>query len=465
MKKNKILLLLLSFMVFTSCDEELELRPEDQLTLETSFDNEANARGVLIGAYSAAQSDDVLNGTRQAIADWMADNVEFVGSFPTFNDIYNFSQLSDNGSIFAIWDDHYEVIGATNLVIKFVPTIEDEGFTQEERDEVIGEAKFLRALAHFSLANIFAQPYSLTGGSNLAVPLILEPFETEVEFPSRATLNEVYNQVESDLRDAAAVLGDANPSKASQGAANALLSRLFLYKQEYTKAAEFANMVIENPTYSLASGYDFYNTLDPEFVFTLVNTAVDGQDSGQGFSGLYNPVPAGRGDAPFTPNLIEAYGGLSTSDKRFTELTQVGVDAQQGQDRIFTSKYPDGVTNADNAPVIRITEMYLTRAEANFRNGTAIGATPLADINRLRQRAGLEPLSAITSVDQILHERRLELAFEGHRRMDLLRVLMPLRRPGMPNVEESEPGDLKTIFPIPNRAVDLNPNLEQNPGY
>lgn len=452
-------------MVFTSCDEELELRPEDQLTLDTSFDNEANARGVLTGAYSTAQQDDVLNGTRQAIADWMADNVDFVGSFPTFNDISQFSHLSDNTSIFAIWDDHYEVIGATNLVIKFVPTVEDDGFTQEERDELIGEAKFLRALTHFSLANIFAQPYSLTGGSNLAVPLVLEPFEGTVENPSRATLNEVYNQVESDLRDAAAVLGDGDPSKASKGAANALLSRLFLYKQEYDKAAEFADMVINNPAYSLASGYDFYNTLDQEFVFTLVNSAVDGQDSGQGFSGLYNPVPTGRGDAPFTVNLIEAYGGLSTSDKRFTDLTQIGTDAQQNDDRVFTSKYPDGITNSDNAPVIRITEMYLTRAEANFRNGTEIGATPLADINRLRERAGLAPLTAITSVDQILNERRLELAFEGHRRMDLLRVLQPLRRPGMPNAGESDPGDLKTIFPIPNREVDLNPNLEQNPGF
>lgn len=464
MKKNKILLLLLSFMVFISCDDELEIQPEDQLTLNTAFDNESNARGVLIGAYSAAQQDDVLNGTRQAMADWMADNVDFVGSFPTFVDISQFSQLSDNVSIFALWDDHYEVIGAANLVIEFVPTVEDEGFTEEEREEVIGEAKFLRALAYFSLANIFAQPYSLTDGSNLAVPLVLEPFVDEVEFPSRATLSEVYDQIENDLRDAASVLDNEERWRASEGAANALLSRLFLYKQEYEKAAEFANLVIEAPAYQLASGYDFYDTLDAEFIFTLVNTPVDGQDSGEGFSGLYNPVPVGRGDAPFTTNLIEAYGGTDTNDRRFTELTQIGTDAQQNE-RVFTSKFPDGITNSDNAPVIRITEMYLTRAEANFRNGTEIGAAPLADINRLRERAGLDPLGSIASVDQILHERRLELAFEGHRRMDLLRVLEPLRRPGMPNVEDSDPGDIKTIFPIPNREVDLNPNLEQNPGY
>jgi starch-binding outer membrane protein, SusD/RagB family len=454
----------MSIFIFTSCDDELNLAPEDQLTLPVSFSNEQTALGVLNGAYSAAQQDDVLNGTPQAISDWMADNVDFVGSFPTFQEISEFDQLSDNTSIFAIWDDNYETIGATNLVIKFIPLVEDENFTDEERSTAVAEAKFLRALIYFNMANLFGQPYSVDGGSSLSVPLITEPFEGEVDFPSRATLEEVYSQVESDLMDAEAVLSDGNNTRANKGAAQALLSRLYLYKGEYAKAADYANRVIQSPAYALASNYEFYDTLSSEFVFTLVNTSADGQDSGQGFSGLYNPAPDGRGDAPFTDNLIAAYGGESTADKRFTELTQIGNDAE-GNERYFTSKYPDGITNSDNAPVIRITEMYLTRAEANFREGTAVGDTPLNDINKLRARAGLAPLASIDSVDQILAERRLELAFEGHRRMDLLRVLKPLRRAGMPFVERSNPGDDKTIFPIPNREIDLNDNLVQNPGY
>ncbi|HSM63993.1 MAG TPA: RagB/SusD family nutrient uptake outer membrane protein, partial [Gillisia sp.] len=252
--------------------------------------------------------------------------------------------------------------------------------------------------------------------------------------------------------------------RASKGAAQALLSRLYLYKGEYGNAANYADKVIQNSAYALANNFEFYNTLSPEFVFTLVNSSDDGQDSGQGFSGLYNPVPGGRGDAPFSDNLIQAYGGSTSVDKRYTELNQVGNDAE-GNERVFTSKYPDGVSNADNSPVIRITEMYLTRAEANFREGTTVGDTPLNDTNKLRSRAGLAPLASIASVDQILEERRKELAFEGHRRMDLLRLLMPLRRPGMDDVDKSNAGDNKTIFPIPNREVDLNPNLVQNPGF
>lgn len=464
MRKNIILLLLISVLGFTSCDDELQLDPEDQLTLPVSFSNKETSLGVLTGAYSAAQQDDVLNGTRQAISDWMADNVDFVGSFPTFQDISAFTQLSDNTSIEAIWDDNYETIGATNLVIKYIPTVDDVDFTDDEKAVAVAEAKFLRALIYFNMANIFSQPYSITGGSNLSVPLVLEPFDAEVQFPERATLSVVYDQIEADLLEAETVLGDSDNSRASKGAAQALLSRLYLYKGEYGKAANYADKVIQNSAYALANTFEFYNTLSPEFVFTLVNTSDDGQDSGQGFSGLYNPVPDGRGDAPFSDNLIQAYGGSTSVDKRYTELTQIGNDAE-GNERVFTSKYPDGVSNADNAPVIRITEMYLTRAEANFREGTTVGDTPLNDINKLRLRAGLAPLVSIASVDQILEERRKELAFEGHRRMDLLRVLMPLRRPGMDDVDKSNAGDDKTIFPIPNREVDLNPNLVQNPGF
>ncbi|HKJ49720.1 MAG TPA: RagB/SusD family nutrient uptake outer membrane protein, partial [Christiangramia sp.] len=180
---NKLILLLLSVFVI-SCDDELELQPEDQLTLDVSFSNKETALGVLTGAYSAAQQDDVLNGTRQSYADYMADNAEFVGSFTTFQQISEFNQLSDNTSINALWDDNYEVIGATNLVIKYIPTVEDVDFTDEEKAKAVAEAKFLRALIHFNMANIFAQPYSLNNGDTPAVPLITEPFDAEVQFPS-----------------------------------------------------------------------------------------------------------------------------------------------------------------------------------------------------------------------------------------------------------------------------------------
>lgn len=452
----------LASLAMVACDQELELAPEDILDKEVSFSNETTTRGVLTGVYSTAQQDDVLNGTPQLMGEWQSDNVDFVGSFPTFNQIKLYTTLSDNTSIAGIWDDSYETIGGANLVIENTPLVDDPNFTEEERNEVIAEAKFLRALVYFNISNLFSQPLQVGGGSTLAVPLVTEPFEGEVTYPERASLAAVQGQIETDLLEAIPFLTDGDNSRASAGAAKALLARLYLYQEKWAEAADYANQVIQDPNYVLASDYSFYDTFSSEFVFTLVNTAADGQDSGEGFSGLTNPTPAGRGDAPFSDNLIAAFEE-EVGDLRYAELVQTGTDAL-GTVRPFSAKFPEAINNSDNAPVIRITEMYLTRAEANFRGGTTIGAAPLSDINTLRTRAGLTPLVTL-DLDQILNERRKELCFEGHRRMDLLRNNLNLRRPGMANEAESAPGQPKTIFPIPALQRDLNTNMEQNPGY
>ena len=462
--KNKFIIALLTSMVILSCsDSELDLAPEDQLTQDVAFSNESLALGVLTGVYSAAQQDDVLNGTWQLAGDWQADNIDFVGSFPTFNEVKNYTTLSDNTSIAALWDDSYETIGTANLVIKNVPLVEDDNFTAEERANAVAQAKFMRALIYFNLSNWYAQPIQVSNGSDLAVPLVLEPFEGEVTFPARATLNEVQAQIEQDLLDALPALNDDDNSIATLGAAQALLARLYLYQEKWGQAADFANRAINNAAYDLASDYSFYNTQSNEHYFVLVNTAADGQDSGQGFSGLSNPTPNGRGDAPYSPNLISAFEE-EPGDLRYASLTQVGTDAL-GATRPFSSKFPEAVNNSDNAPVLRVTEMYLTRAEANLRGNTTVGGvTPLEDINTLRERAGLDDLGSV-NLDQILNERRKELCFEGLRRMDLLRNNLNLRRTGQNNVSESAPGQPKVIFPIPVNELDLNENLIQNPGY
>ncbi len=460
--KNKFILILLATATFFSCDEKLDLAPEDQLTQDVAFSNKELALGVLTGVYSAAQQDDVLNGTWQLAGDWQADNIDFVGSFPTYNEVKNYTTLATNVSIAGMWDDSYETIGTANLVIKNIPLVDDPSFTDAERNNAIAQAKFMRALVYFNLSNWYSQPIQVSGGTSLAVPLVLEPFEGEVQFPARATLNEVQAQIEQDLLEALPHLTDGDNSIATLGACQAFLARLYLYQEKWAQAADFANQAIQNSNYALANNYTFYNTQSSEFYFTLVNTEADGQDSGQGFSGLSNPTPTGRGDAPYSDNLLAAFAA-EPGDLRFSELTQTGADAL-GTVREFSSKFPEAINNSDNAPVFRVTEMYLTRAEANLRGGTSVGDTPLNDINALRSRAGLPDLLAVT-LDDILNERRKELCFEGHRRMDLLRNNMNLRRPGMANEAESAPGQNKVIFPIPVNELDLNENLEQNPGY
>ncbi|WP_299314051.1 RagB/SusD family nutrient uptake outer membrane protein [uncultured Aquimarina sp.] len=458
--KFSVLILLLVVLLTTSCEDKIELLPEDLTVNEVVFSNGALALGAVTGIYNRAQQDDVLNGTLQFSSEWQADNVDFIGTFTTFGEIRDYATLAANTSIFGMWDDNYEVIGAANLVIDNVPLIEDVSFTTAQRSQAIAEARFLRALVYFNIATVFGQPLQVGAGeNNLSVPLVTSS-ELGQELP-RATLGEVYDFVESEFLAIIPDLAAGTRILANPGACRAFLAKLYLYQERWDDAANFANDVINDSFYSLATDYAFYDSPDAtEHIFTLLNDPVDGQDSGEGFSGLSNPVPEGRGDVPFSQNLLDAYAE-EAGDLRF--ITQTGPGAE-GADRIFTNKFPEGDNNSDDAPVMRVTEMYLTRAEANLRGNTSIGATPLDDINELRNRAGLSDLASI-DLDIILNERRKELAFEGQRRMDLLRNNMSLRRPGQVNDANSAPGMDRTIFPIPQGVRDLSPFLDQNPGY
>jgi starch-binding outer membrane protein, SusD/RagB family len=469
MKNKNIIFTLMSSLLFFSCDNSLDLKPEDSLTPEVVFSNETLTKGALNGLYSSAQSSNVLSGTYDAITEWQTDNVKFVGSFPTFNDINNYTTLSDNTSIANIWAAHYNTINQANMLIKFVPNVPStptDDFTSEEKDNIIGQAKFMRALMHLRLSACFGhQLQQKDKGANLSVPLLLEPFTGTITYPKRSTLAEVHTQIEKDLLDAiASIEVSTDRTKATIAGAKALLARLYLYQDNWPKAANFANEVINTTGYTFATNFAFYNTLNPELVFTLQNVAGDAAGA-ESYSKMFNGVNAnGRGDCPFSQNLKDLFAA-QPGDLRFgAALTRTGTNATSASD-LFTSKYPNGTSNTDDPPVIRISEMYLIRAEANLRGGLTVGGvTPVQDVNRIRNRAGLSDLLTV-DVTTILNERRKEFCFEGLRRMDLLRNNLPLRSSGLANNAQSQPGSDKTIFPIPQRERDINPNLEQNNSY
>ena len=420
------------------------------------------------------------------IGDFQADNVNFVGSFPTLQEIKTFSTVGTNGTVRDLWQVHYRAITRANSLIANTPTVIDPSFTEEERAQVIAEAKFLRALLYFQLSNFFSQPWQVEQGTNLSVPLMLEPFIEEVTFPERATLNEVHAQIETDLMEAIpqlntfAEFGDDRTARgrATVAAAQALLSRLYLYRENWAQAEEYARQVLASPGTELASDYSFYTSgVTEENIFSILNSAIDnGRTGSGGLASYYSPsAEGGRGDAPYSQDLIDAFErtavGGEIIDRRYTALTEPGVAADNAT-YPFTNKYPDAVNNSDNAPVIRVTEVVLTLAEAIARQAsTVVEAQEAIDlINELRTRAGLPlyTVASFTSVEElieaILYERRLELAFEGFRRMDLLRNEMPLITSGE-GAADAVFGGNYTILPIPQRELDLNPNLVPNPGF
>ena len=187
------------------------------------------------------------------MSDFMSDNVDFVGSFPSLQEIDQFETLATNTSIDNIWLDGYELIGAANNIIVNLPEITDvSDLTEADKAQFIAEAKFLRAVTYFQLVNLFAQPFQVAGGTNLGVPIVDQPFEGgEIsEFQQeRATVNEVHAFIEQDLLDALATLPEDNDVRAEAGAARALLARLYLYREQWESAANFANEVIGSGAY------------------------------------------------------------------------------------------------------------------------------------------------------------------------------------------------------------------------
>lgn len=466
---NKIFLLGTA-LVALSCDSEIDdIAPENDLSADVIFSTFTTIEAATVGIYDGMQDGGFI-GQPEYISDFMSDNVNFVGSFTTLQDIRDFDANATNNTIAGQWFDVFDVIRDANNIIINLPGVDPANVSfisssnstnfETLRTQFIGEAHFSRALATFQGVNMFAQPFQFSNGSNLGMPLVTEFFEGDVEpFQlARATVNETHAFIESDLIIAMNSLPETNDIRASSTSAKALLSRLYLYREQWNEAATMANEVIGTSGFSLAPDYTFYNNPSSEHIFRIINQP-DDPAFGNPFDTFYNPTSNnGRGDLTFSDDLIAAFEA-EPGDLRFA-LSIEDVDAGDNAAR-FTTKYPNGATSESDPNVLRMGEMYLNRAEANLRGGTTIGDTPLNDVNAIRVRAGLDPLTAVT-LDDILLERRKELAFEGHRRMDLLRNNLNLKPD---NGAISAPGADKVILPIPTDELNANPNAVQNPGY
>lgn len=471
----KILLFIGVLCFVYSCDDELEINPEDSLTEESAFQSEFAIRGVTIGLYGQAREVDALNGNRYALTGMQSDELTFGGSFTSLRDLFQFRTQATNTSTQESWDEGYEIINNANFLITKVPDADIVDFTEEEKAVIVGQAKFMRAMMYFEMSRVYAQPFQFDNGNNLSIPIVLKPFEAGVPIEDfhlpRVTLNEVHALIIKDLEDAISALPiSTDNTVASKGSAQALLARLRLYREEWSEAANLANEVINSGSYEFAANYSFYKTLSNESIFVLANTSTEGAYGGTGLHNFGSPSPAGRGDLHYSEFLVNSLesGTIATSNTQGKDLRLVGISAlgrdSNGNQEVFQNKI--GSTGNDPLPIIRITEMYFIRAEANLRGGLSIGDTPLNDINRIRGRAGLVDLTTVT-LEDILEERLKEFASEGHRRMDLLRNRLPLRQSGDPKFSDAGFGANKTIFPIPAIQINSNPALQgqQNPGY
>lgn len=446
---KKFALVCLTPLLFVGCDF-LEAEPKQSISSDQALSTEQNVRAALNGAYNDLSDADLYGGQYMMSPDLLADDgdVQWVGTFASPAEIIRKNIQTNNGFVETQWTDAYETINVANNVLSALDRIEDP----QERDRIEGEARVIRAALYFELARLFGQPWNAGDpASNPAVPLVLEPTRsiTEDDNLTRNTVQEVYNQVLTDLTTARDLLPANNGTSIDTYVASAFLSRVYLMQEDYPNAVSSADRVLQAEQFQLAPTFAgaFNNVEDiPEYVFAI---QISSQDGANDLNTFYaSSTDGGRGDINIQSQHLNLYAEADARGDFFY------VDSGTGDTR--TQKWQDDEADGANLPILRLAEMYLTRAEANLRAGSTVGAPPVDDVNAIRTRAGLDSVSTVT-VEDVLRQRRLELAFEGNLLHDLKRTG---RSVGSLSFDAEE-----LVYPIPQRECDANPEITQNPGY
>ena len=432
-----------------ACDSPLDVEPTASIDSETALSDPRGIELGVNGAYRSLQHGDLYGLEEMVFPDLYADNLDFSGTFQTHREVGLRNITTSNGANFNHWYRSYIGIDRTNNLLEAIDAV--TALTTAQHDQYRGEALFVRSLHYFNLVRYFGD-----------VPLVLTPSKgiTDASFPTRETAANVYSRIVTDLEEAVTLLPAPRVNgRANRSAAQALLARVYLERQaagDNALAVARATSVITSGLYSLNPTFktNWTTKHSAESIFEL-SYSLNNTNS---LAFWYYPQSLG-GRWGFTPS-VSLVNAFEAGDARLAaSIATAGAGACPTAPCRYGFKYTKVATSDDNVPILRLAEMYLIRAEANARNGAA-DATVQADINVVRARAGLTATTATGQaalLSAILQERRVELAFEGHRFFDL-------RRHGVATTVLSLAAN-KLLWPIPQAERDINKNLTQNTGY
>ena len=483
--KRIISYILIGFAILgtTACQDFLEKAPVLSQSTELTLSSYDGLDKAVIGAYNALGGSGWYGGEFVLESEMRGGNgikhIDHNSNRYSTQMNWNYSEDATSG----LWSTAYVTISRCNNVIDNLEGKEDEaaGVTAQDLNNLKAEALFIRALSHFDLVRLFALPYnyvkanagSLKPEQKLGVPYV---YHTDPDArPERGDVLTVYENIVNDLKEAETAIdpaytrSNAKDKKAvvSQAAIQALLSRVYLYMGQWQNAADYATKVINNSNYKLyeADEYASVWTQDVGGSEVIFENYIDLTN----YSNLdcsYMTYPEGAyGDCIAAPSLIALY---ADGDVRGDLYCQ---DSKQTDGLWWTLKYAGkglAVPDANNTVILRLSEMYLNRAEAIVNGASVAGTTALADLNAITSRRGAAALTS-AGMDAVRTERRKELAWEGHIFFDLARWSMPANRDASWNLEESRRNipfpDYRWALPIPKRELEVNENLVQNDQY
>lgn len=454
--KRSFLLLCLAVLC-NACDQYLEVEaPKTQLSSSNVFTNDQTATSALMGMYSEIMNgQEFLSGGFNSItvlsgmsSDEFSNHASEIHRIEfAENNILNTNELILEG----LWQPAYKTIYYANGVLEGIKN--NSVLSTTTMKQLEGEALFIRALCHFYLTNLFGD-----------VPLV-----TNTDYSVNASLHrslseEVYQQIIEDLLRTETLLTDdyaaGDKSRPNRWAAKALLARVYLYTDNRERAESYATQLINSGVFELENDLNrVFLKSNNEAIWQLQPVA-PGKNTWEAVTFIPNPDPQW---VSFSNSFITA---IETGDLR--KQYWIGTTDYNGQPLYYPYKYKVNLSNqplTEYSTQVRLAELYLIRAEARAKQNKLEGA--IADVNTIRNRAGLSQLPFNLSESEILSaiikERRIELFAEGgHRWFDLKRTdkvneVLGSRKPGW------QPTD--ALYPIPQSERENNPNLTQNSGY
>lgn len=472
MKKYILILTVSLFTVFTACEKEnLDLNPYSSVGADVALNTQGDFDSAVNGLYT--QMFGSYGDTFMSFPDVLADNLVFVTSGrQTQKTTYEWRYNANNTQA-GFMISSYRVIQHANYILEKVDRLEDGS----DKNNVIAQAKAARALALFSASNLFGKIPTESADANGSLGMPVLTSSDIRQKPARNTVADVYISVIADLESAKGLISASNgKERFNKDAINGLLSRVYLYNGQYQKAADAASAVSTTvSTFSNFSGI-WDDSSDDGVIFELKNFDTD------------TNVSVG---VPYSQTLTDGiksefavdygfYGMYQNTDIR--KSAYIVTSSFEGHLYNHVAKYLSSSVNTGSGvvdvKVIRAAEVQLNKAEA-LANIPGQDAAALAALDLVRSQryigftAGTETGQALKDAIQL--ERRLELAFEGHRFFDIKRKGLAINRTDAgdyadgtgtpPNYLTMASGDTRFQLPIPKTELDVNPNSEQNPGY
>jgi tetratricopeptide (TPR) repeat protein len=456
--------------MLTSCSKKfLDQEPNNKLPFEEAITDVPSMQTALNGAYAQIRATSLFGRDFPILGDLMGGNIfiEYPRNSGRYLTQFRYQVASSDAVPDGGWKNAYGGILDANQII-------DSKVTGAGVDAIKAQAYAIRALLYFKLVNIYARPYT-DNPQSLGVPLILhyDPYQ----LPKRNTVQEVYTQIISDLKTALQSAPDYERSiTLSKYAIEGLLARAYFYMGDYANAKAAAVDVIDNSGFKLLNTPDAYRafwsnanvqTDQTEVMFEIDVTAIN-NNGPDDLGGFYYQ---GYQDVYASKQLVDLY---SPTDIR-TAVLRAGA-TKGGVPATLVLKYPNGAsaTDRDNLKVIRLAEIYLIAAESSLPGDETDARKYLNELMAYRDPSFTGYVSTGAQLLQdIVTERRKELAFEGDRLYDLNRLKWDLDRgpvnPGsVPTSVQVVPyTDYRRISPIGLSEIQANANIkdQQNPGY